>query len=347
MSRFKDNDVTWLYGPLQTPSHQTISEQRSGNHSRLSKSNSFCSTKKRPILKKRTMSEVMLQKSLSSSSLVRQAAAAVQAQQVRRGSVARRTSDFTPYSVFSPHKEELDYFSSSTTSGLQTPSEQGEKKHIQFADKVTQCIAVEIKGSEEDEHDNAGHSAGVLYEDGISDDEGLLMMRSIRRRSHSRLPQRRRSSTGENKMIEMLPATRLKDRPETPEVPEGMSHSLLSNQSWRPSRLSPSPSMETLRPRDPSRNFLIGQNSDDFLISYDNDEEVFKDGQTMDEEAMLRHAHEQAARERGLRRTASGMLMPEDELENPAFGGVVGSLLDTVNTAKDIAHVIWNVGWRR
>jgi hypothetical protein len=294
------------------------------------------------------MSEVMLQKSLSNSSLVRQAAAAVQAQQVRRGSVARRQSDFSHYSVFAPQKEELDYFSSSTTSGLQTPSEQGEKKHIQFADKVTQCIAVEIKGSEEEDEEDGRQSSASCFEDEFSDDEGLLMMRKIRRRSHTRLPQRRRSSAGagETKMIEMLPATTLKDRPQTPEVPE-MSHSLMAHQTWRPSHLSPSPSVETLRPKNPSRNFLIADGGEDFLDSFDVEDDRFKDGQTIDEEEMLRHAHEQAARERGLRRTPSGMLMPEDGMEDPSFGGVVGTLLDTVNTARDIAHVIWNVGWRR
>ena len=26
--------------------------------------------------------------------------------------------------------------------------------------------------------------------------------------------------------------------------------------------------------------------------------------------------------------------------------GLFGKITDTVNTAKDIAHVIWNVGWR-
>jgi hypothetical protein len=51
--------------------------------------------------------------------------------------------------------------------------------------------------------------------------------------------------------------------------------------------------------------------------------------------------------ERGadLRLTSSGMFMPyEDESSHP---GLFGRVLDTVNTARDIAHVIWNVGWRR
>jgi len=54
--------------------------------------------------------------------------------------------------------------------------------------------------------------------------------------------------------------------------------------------------------------------------------------------------------ERGMRRTPSGMFMPygEDEDEDLAVeAGLFGRVIDTVNTAKDIAHVIWNVGWRK
>ena len=51
---------------------------------------------------------------------------------------------------------------------------------------------------------------------------------------------------------------------------------------------------------------------------------------------------------RGLRRTPSGMFMPYEEDEDDVVAaGLFGRVVDTVNTAKDIAHVIWNVGWRR
>jgi len=50
----------------------------------------------------------------------------------------------------------------------------------------------------------------------------------------------------------------------------------------------------------------------------------------------------------GLRRTASGMFMPyDDEGDVLVSGGILGRVVDTVNTARDIAHVIWNVGWRK
>jgi hypothetical protein len=42
------------------------------------------------------------------------------------------------------------------------------------------------------------------------------------------------------------------------------------------------------------------------------------------------------------------MFMPYAEGEGePASPGLLGRVVDTVNTARDIAHVIWNVGWRR
>jgi len=41
------------------------------------------------------------------------------------------------------------------------------------------------------------------------------------------------------------------------------------------------------------------------------------------------------------------MFMPVDDGEDQAMGGLIGRVLDSVNTARDIAHVIWNVGWKR
>ncbi|KAG9973448.1 hypothetical protein KCU78_g23125, partial [Aureobasidium melanogenum] len=50
----------------------------------------------------------------------------------------------------------------------------------------------------------------------------------------------------------------------------------------------------------------------------------------------------------GMRRSASGMFMPYEEDEDDIVAaGLFGKVSDTLNTAKDIAHVIWNVGWRK
>jgi hypothetical protein len=41
------------------------------------------------------------------------------------------------------------------------------------------------------------------------------------------------------------------------------------------------------------------------------------------------------------------MFMPYEEGEMQSGDGIFGRVIDTVNTARDIAHVIWNVGWRK
>src|ERR1700712_2430501 len=108
--------------------------------SRLSKSNSFLN--KKPILKKRSMSEIMLQRSLSASSLLKQAAAAVQAQQCERPGIGRATSDYVSFafSTRRPSRENTSLLSSISSSGLASPGT-GEKKHIHFNEQVEQCIA--------------------------------------------------------------------------------------------------------------------------------------------------------------------------------------------------------------
>ena len=40
------------------------------------------------------------------------------------------------------------------------------------------------------------------------------------------------------------------------------------------------------------------------------------------------------------------MLMPVEESGAQNYPGLVGRVVETVNTARDIVHVIWNVGWR-
>ncbi|KAF2397400.1 hypothetical protein EJ06DRAFT_481689 [Trichodelitschia bisporula] len=348
----KDCDVTWLYGPLQTASTYTISQSASeGPPSTISKNNSFLN--KKPILKKRSMSEVMLQKSLSTSSLVKQAAAAVQAQQSSRARIrdrpllGRAQSDFVASPITSkPMSREgtADYPSSSSTSGLQTPDA---GKHIRFADEVKQCIAVEEDEEEEE--------SWFATQEDSSDDEGLVMMKKM---PMKRKPPRKRpakSSIAESKTIERLPSTTLKYRTESPDFPEQPNHSI-GHVFWKSGKLSPSPSQETLRPSDPTRNFLLAEEDDD-------DDDDDDDGLAWNPSPKLTRRDSTAvARERGtrrspspgggqgssggLRRTESGMLMPDDG-EDGTNPGILSKVVDTVNTAKDIAHVIWNVGWRK
>ncbi|KAL1603860.1 protein phosphatase regulator [Paraconiothyrium brasiliense] len=340
-----------------------ISQHASEPVSRLSKSNSFLA--KKPILKKRSMSEVMLQKSISTSSLVSQAAAAVEAQQTtygnfdgrkRRPFVGRATaSDYTmliPTRTIS--RDTTDYFSSQSTSGLWTP-DQGDKKHIRFDEKVEQCIAVECKGVDEDEEEDFNHNPWAKYrDDDSSSDEGVVMMKrsSRKRRPLSRISSKT-SISGENKTIAKLEPTTLKYRTDSPDVTD--QHPTHSLGFFRSSRLSPSPSQETLRPTHPSSNFLLPEDDseDEFTFNPGRAYEVKRPHTPTPSDPYLlpptgsSTGGSSDSSSSGLRRTASGMFMPfEDEDENPPAPGIIGKVVDTVNTARDIAHVIWNVGWR-
>ena len=341
--------MTWLYGPLQTATRYSISQPTSEPPSQLSKSNSFLG--KKPILKKRSASEVMLQKSLSASSLVKQATAAIEAQRFAperyasrdRPFITRSDSDFTsaPGIPSDPaSRDQIDPASSRSTSGLQTPH--GEKKHIRFDDKVEQCIAVDLKDGDFDDEDES-----ALHDSDSSDDDGVVMMKKSKRKPLSRSSSRG-SFSGESKTIAKLPSTTLKYRTDSPDVPDHPSHSITPSSGWRPGRLSPSPSQETLRPVDPSKNFLIEEDDedDDDDISWD-PSRAYADRR--DSGAITQDSDDDSDKPSGgLRRTASGMFMPYDEDEDGLMaGGILGRVVDTVNTARDIAHVIWNVGWRK
>ncbi|KAI9676507.1 MAG: hypothetical protein M1817_000665 [Caeruleum heppii] len=350
----KDCDVTWLYGPLQAGSTKSLMPPGTPTSSRLSKTDSFLD--KKPILKKRSMSEIMLQRSLSASSLLKQAAAAVQAQQTSASSdricgrpgLGRAASDFVTSSVESRSGsgEATSSYPSASSSGLQTPST-GEKRRIHFNNKVEQCIAVDVKDGEEEEEDvyNA-----VNEDDDLSSDDGVVMMkRSNSKAKFSARTTPRNSFSTESKTIAMLPSTTLKYREDAdaPQLP-ALDTSRLGR-SWS-SKLSPSPSQETLRPSKPSSNFLLDDEDDDDMswepsglsesrfdasssrTNPDSPQSPFGAGD---------HEHN------GLRRTPSGMFMPYEEDEDDVVAaGLFGRVVDTVNTAKDIAHVIWNVGWR-
>ncbi|KAL6711840.1 protein phosphatase regulator [Coniothyrium glycines] len=355
----KDVDVTWLYGPMQPASNRFCSRQNSEPQSRLSKSSSFVNGVKKPILKKRSMSEAMLQKSLSTSSLVQQAAESVQAQQTTgvtfesrrpRPIIGRATpTDFPTSSTMSRGLmwEGTDYFTSKSTSGLQTP-DQGEKKHIRFDDNVEQCIAVECKDADDDE-DDYNHNPWAKYqEDESSSDEGVVMMKRSRRKRPLSRTASTTSISGDNKTIAPLPSTTLKYRTDSPSVTEHQqSHSL---GYWRQRGISPSPSQETLKPSNPSRNFLLAEDDDEDEGCFDSSSAYNTkrpSTPTASDPFSLRRSGSSASLDTGgLRRTPSGMFMPfEDNEDDPVPPGFIGRVVDTVNTARDIGHVIWNAAW--
>lgn len=351
--------MTWLYGPLLPGNISMTGNAEDRSEIGLSKSNSFIQSqsKKKPILKKRSMSEIMLQRSISASSLIKQAAAAVQAQQrevpkgIRvtvRPKFERAATDYVtyPFSARRMSKDQVSAGPSSSTSGVVSPT--SERKHIHFNEKVEQCIAVECKGDEDEDVDSDRYN----YDFDSDSDDGIMMKKSSSKRRRPIL--RRKSSTydkSEKKSINMLPPTTLKYREDTPEPQEtAMKH------SYRSPVLSPSSSQETLRPSKPSGKMF-------FVDDEDEDEEEEEDADAFGPGlrspppggfgssttgGFRRSASTSSlnAAPAGMKRTESGMFMPYDEGET-ASEGIVGFVLDTVNTARDIAHVVWNVGWRR
>jgi hypothetical protein len=305
------------------------------------------------------MSEIMLQKSLSASSLLKQAAAAVQAQQSERRSdrplMSRTTSDYVafPFSSRRRSRENTSELPSISSSGLASPSI-GEK-HIHFNEQVEQCIALEMKGEDDEEADS--YAINDDY-DSSSDDGAIMMKRSNSKR---KFPISRKNTTPRNSFstdtqtIAMLPSTTLKYREDTPEPQEtAMKH---SNGIWGSGKLSPSPSQETLRPSKPSQRILLSDEDEDEDVDMDwQPPSAFanrKDSVPVSQERMgTLHTSSSSsslnAEPLGMRRTPSGMFMPLEEDEDDVVSeGLFGKVVDTVNTAKDIAHVIWNVGWRR
>jgi hypothetical protein len=312
------------------------------NSPRIPKTNSFLN--KKPILKKRSMSEIMLQRSLSSSSLLKQAAAALQAQQSDGYERDLGRSEFAAMNFASRRlSDHPSLLSSISTSGMQSPGT--ERKHIHFNEQVEQCIAVEMKGADDEAEPDI-----IDYGDSDSDDGGIMMKRI---NSNRKLPPLHRSATprpanNDSKTIAMLPSTTLKYREDTTEFHDtAMKH---SNGFWNGSRLSPSPSQETLRPSKPSTRVLLGDDEEDDADMDWQPPTIFSSSRKESQERLQNlHTSEPpslSGEPSGMRRTPSGMFMPEEE-EAAVSEGLFGRVVDTVNTAKDIAHVIWNVGWRR
>ena len=375
--RLKDGDVTWLYGPFQTESKTYFSNAESLPPSRLPTTSSFLY--KKPILKKRSASEDILQRSTSEHSLLKQVGAILKSQDktpaASQPSFERAVSDFSakatpPESVANtPTSREsqptISRQFSVASSGLQSPEE---RRHIHFNDEVVQCIAVESKydGDDDDDDEEEEEEEGEEGEEEeeqspavISDEEdededgglGIVMHISSKARTSNRSTPRGSFSV-ESKTIAPLPSTTLKDRSDTPEPSEAQQQHV-ANYFWPTGKkLSPSPSQETLRPPRPNANFLIDDDDEEYPdLQWQPSSSTYKNPPQEDSLSYQPKPNSEDGYDPGpgMRRTPSGMFMPHDgegggtALEKTRFGRVV----DIVNTARDIAYVIWNVGWRR
>lgn len=340
----KDCDVTWLYGPLQSGSNRLNPTQTEPSSSTLSKSESLVNLNKKPILKKRSMSELMLQRSITAASLLKQATAAVQAQETRksalRPNMSRANTDcYVTYPLSTrrlSHGNNSSVAQSTDSSGVSSPFP--ERKHIHFNEQVEQCIAVEVKGDEDDDVDMD------RYDEDSDSDDGVMMKRvKAKKRGPSSRRKTKKAVQPEGKTIAKLPSTTLKYREDAPELDSAMKH---STGVYRSPILSPSSSQETLRPTKQPSHFYFGEEDDDMEDAPDASAFGWRSppGNGLSRSTSTGSLGDEPA---GMRRTPSGMFMPCEEGDPAAGDGILGRVIDTVNTARDIAHVIWNVGWRK
>ncbi|KAM6513987.1 protein phosphatase regulator [Fusarium falciforme] len=337
-------DVTWLYGPLQSGRKAFHSTQIEPSGVSLSKTDSYVGLNKKPILKKRSLSEVMLQRPLSTASLLKQATAAPKAHETMvmlRPHLGRSTLNYLSYSLSQRrlYGERSNVVLSTESSGITTPN--SKRKNIHFNEHVKQCIAVEVKG-DDDEGDDTNTDR---YGDDSDSNDGVMMKRIKTKKLPLSRQKTLKSKPAEGKTIAMLPSTTLKYWEDIPEPREtAMKHS-------RSSIISFSSSHEILRPTAQSSKLVFGEKDKDSL-----DDALVSPGSGWSSppaEGVNGGLHQSISwvglcQEPGsMRRTPSGMFIPYEGGEASSTDGILSRVIDTVNTARDIAHVIWNVGWTK
>ncbi|KAH8650978.1 hypothetical protein BGZ60DRAFT_462262 [Tricladium varicosporioides] len=172
----KDYDVTWLYGPLQAGSDEALWMANISPYGNSHTPGSKSSPYKKSNLKKRSLSETILQGSISASSHFRQVAAAVQAEQLKEKSDTPLMRAATFSHVRFPFS--LRQMNSTLPSILPSWAalNTGENKSIQFNEQVQQCIAVDI---EEDSEEGINPSFANHDDfDSDSDDSDIMAKQS-------------------------------------------------------------------------------------------------------------------------------------------------------------------------
>ncbi|KAJ9419735.1 hypothetical protein FOXG_06995 [Fusarium oxysporum f. sp. lycopersici 4287] len=327
----KDNDVSWLYGPLQPGASKIYCTQTGPSGTSLFRPNSLVNINRKPILKKSSVSDIVLQRPLSMSPLLQQATPVAQARQ--KGSWRLKELSFdraatTDHAVFpfpsTPmSRDTSSMLPSSASTRISSPGV--ERKHIHFNYKVEQCIAVEVKGDD----DGGDISTDTHSEDGI-------MMKLDRPRKPAK---EGNLLLSDGITITMLPSTTLKDREHILEVPGTATHHTSSALHSHP--VSPFSPQETARlPK------ALGRFSQD-LVDADTDSAWYSSGSFEEHDPYhFTSTDSLTAEPAGMRRTPSGMFMPYEEAVTSSNKGLFCRIIDTVNTARDMAYVIWNSDWR-
>ncbi|KAH6675185.1 hypothetical protein B0J14DRAFT_653374 [Halenospora varia] len=215
----KDSDVTWLYGPLQTYSDRSSTSHTAVAGIGISKLDPLLN--KKPILKRRSALEIMLQLSLYTSTSLNPLV-----------SRQNRGNEFLPVT---PSREE--------------PSAANAKRQIHFRDKVEQFVVVDIE-------DDGDESIGGVYAaaDDNSLNDGLLTMKELPKwnalnqynRNDSQI-----SSSAKRRAIAILPSTTLGCQEDVPELVEVTTE---QGSDWLYLALS----QGTLQSLEPTTETLLG-----------------------------------------------------------------------------------------
>ncbi|PNP53228.1 hypothetical protein FNYG_15778 [Fusarium nygamai] len=251
--RYVDCDITWLYGPLQSGLKNLYPTDMESSRVSLLKADSLINLNKKPILKKRSMYEAMLQRSLSTALLLEQATVAVKAQKTRgilQLHLGRSSTDYfaCPFASYRLGGEKSSVAPSVKSSRIISSS--FKRKHIHFNEQVKQCIAVEAKYNKDIVDDHYGFDSDL--------DDGVMIKRvKTKKRPISRHKTLKSKLAAEGKTIAMLPSTTLKYRENTPEPRQtAMKHS-------RSPPKSPYYSKETLRSAKKSGRTFFGEEDND------------------------------------------------------------------------------------
>lgn len=288
----------------------------------------------KPILKKKTASETILQRSLSQHTLLQHAGAILKAKEEGnfQGPSVSSTSAFGYLRDQSGSATPTVTAGTPTTVSLSDVTSPSERRHIHFNNEVVQCIAVDSRDEYED-HNGWVTASNIDLSSDVMDITG---------NTSPSFSSTSKSLCHEKKTIAPLPSTTLKCRPEPSEPP---ANTLM--QRWFGTHSSPWASFAQSRDAQnapvPCANFLMGydgydDSNDGFDASWQPSQFVGRREDEMDLDQDFDYDTDLAS---------SGMFSSLGDYGEASNAGVFDRVLDTVNTAKDIAHVIWNVGWRQ
>lgn len=197
--------MTWLYGPLHKKyTNIQVQPSSSSESSRASPPDSY--RMQRPILKKRTLAETLLQRSFSACCIPQQTPSTPQ--------TPKGTATFFTNLPSSPNQPRQCYSAISLStpfSDVQSPATT-ERRRIQFNDSVSQCIALDLAHEPEEINLNCAiyeedDSSSSFSDVSSEDDTTTLTLPSPRRKSTTAT---RPSLATRSKTIAVLPSTTLK-----------------------------------------------------------------------------------------------------------------------------------------